>query len=59
MTCEMLNGVGQCIEELGEEVVSAADMECVFVIIHEQMNQFEKRRAEREKACVTVIYPEN
>ncbi|KAI1730971.1 HEAT-like repeat domain-containing protein [Ditylenchus destructor] len=48
--CEMLNGIGQCIEDLGSDVVSATDMECIFTIIHEQLNNFDNRRAEREKA---------
>uniref|UniRef100_A0A915D2E4 TOG domain-containing protein n=1 Tax=Ditylenchus dipsaci TaxID=166011 RepID=A0A915D2E4_9BILA len=47
--CELMNGVGQCIEDLGADVVTAADMECIFEIIHEQLNHFDKRRAEREK----------
>lgn len=55
MLCELLNGVGQCIEELGDEVVSAADMECIFTIIHEQLNQFDKRREEREKVFVIFL----
>ena len=47
--CELLNGVGQCVEELGEEVVSDEHMKTVFTIIHEQLKNFENRRAEREK----------
>lgn len=50
MLCELLNGVGQCVEELGVEVVSPDDLAAIFGIIHEQMTKFEHRREERLKA---------
>jgi hypothetical protein len=48
--CELLNGLGQSVEELGAEVVSAADLDVIFGILHEQLVHFESRRAERAKA---------
>ncbi len=42
--CEQLNGLGECIEALGDGVVTMAEMESVFGIIQEQMAHFDKRR---------------
>lgn len=47
--CELLNGIGQCVEELGEMVVSDEHMKTIFTIVHEQLKNFEKRRVEHEK----------
>jgi len=48
--CELLYGMGQCVEELGSELVTQQDLEVVFTILHEQLNAYEERRADREKA---------
>ena len=42
--CEQMNGLGECVEALGNRVVSMEEMGAVFGIVHEQMEQFEKRR---------------
>lgn len=47
--CELLYGMGQCVEELKSELVSAADLEVIFTILHEQLNAYDERRSEREK----------
>lgn len=48
--CELLYGMGQCVEELGEEIVTPDDLKVIFTILHEQLNAYDERRAEREKA---------
>uniref|UniRef100_A0A914HGN0 TOG domain-containing protein n=1 Tax=Globodera rostochiensis TaxID=31243 RepID=A0A914HGN0_GLORO len=49
--CEQLNGIAQCLEEFGgnNAIVTGADVETIFAIIHEQLQHFDKRRSEREK----------
>lgn len=52
--CELLYGMGQCVEELGSDLVTQQDLEVVFTILHEQLNAYEERRADREKVLSSL-----
>ncbi|KAL3083321.1 hypothetical protein niasHS_011123 [Heterodera schachtii] len=49
--CEMLNGIAQCVEDFGgnDAIVNDQDVENIFCVIYQQIENFDKRRAEREK----------
>lgn len=46
---DQLHGIAQCVEELGAEIVTAADVEVISSIVNQQMVEYEERRREREK----------
>uniref|UniRef100_A0A1I7YJ02 Importin-5 n=1 Tax=Steinernema glaseri TaxID=37863 RepID=A0A1I7YJ02_9BILA len=46
---DMLHALGEVIEELGREIVSAEDVTGVATIIHEQMEKYVSRRKVREQ----------
>jgi hypothetical protein len=63
--CELLNGIANCVENFGETIVSAQDLQgaikfkfisfksilllVMFALIHEQLKKYDKRRVERER----------
>jgi len=46
---DMMNGLGACVEELTNEIITAADLEQIFAIISKEITEYEERRQERLK----------
>lgn len=53
VTCELLNGIAQCVENFGDTIISNIDLQTIFTIIFDQLKKFDKRREDRER--VTII----